>query len=193
MNLKVTESRFDVVGLCIWWVLRETCIVHLHLPFVHWTSRLSGPWFSKQQAPLFNRNVPTNLMQRGNRAAGEFAKMLTYPFNSTRRDLFFTCWYFLISFRERMALNSSLFWLDLRRSCSVIHRWKIPMQFTHTNRIAFATSWEKKMKEKKGDPQHLLWLARTDNLLATVKYVHVTCLCVLRHTFLSEEIICVPV
>lgn len=37
---------------------------------------------------MFNRNVPTNLMQRGNRATGEFAKMLTYPFNSTHRDLF---------------------------------------------------------------------------------------------------------
>lgn len=63
-----------------------------------------------------------------------------------------TCWYFLISFWERMALNSSLFWLDILRSCSVIHRWKIPTQFTHTNSTAFATScggcqrrWEERL------------------------------------------------
>lgn len=61
-----------------------------------------------------------------------------------------TCWYFFISFWERMALNSSRFWLDIRRSFSVLYRWKTPTAFTHANSTAFATSWEKKQSEERG-------------------------------------------
>lgn len=64
---------------------------------------------------------------------------------------FFTCWYFFNSFWERMAPNFSLFWLESLRSCSVIHRWKIPTQFTHTNSTAFAINWEGSQRKRKGD------------------------------------------
>lgn len=134
-----------------------------------------------QQAPMFKRNV---LYDNGASVDSSLSfNMLVF---------FFTCWYFLISFRERMALNSSLFWLDLRRSCSVIHRWKIPMQLTHTNRTALATSWNRRHKKRKVTVNLLMWQAWTDYLLPIGKYIHVTCFCVLQHTFLSEEIICVP-